>query len=158
MKSKNLAVLVSVSLLAISANAQPAGVYIVIERGTNFIAPNSTNFYFGTYLPAVLSVHDYTNAAFTVTCAADAASTGTVTFRWRKSFDGGSTFEDTPSVSTELTLKGTNRVGALFNVHVPSETHLELYDAWNTNGIAITNISISCNLKMVKWAARRATQ
>jgi hypothetical protein len=153
-----------------AAHAQKAGLYwSMLTGGTNSVPANSTNFYYSltgftdtnsgvTYgPPQIFSVYEYTNVGVTITATPATALNGTVLFKWRLSYDGAQVFEDNPSITVPVTFSGTNRAVGCGSVYVGAATHFELYDAENTNGVAISGVAISYNLKSPKWGAKQVT-
>ena len=167
---------VAAALAACNLQAQRAGLYwsgVFWPGNTNYVAANSTNFYYNipsrtdtnTFIvyqpPQVQSVLEFTNLGVTVRATPLAPISGTAIVRWAKSYDNQNTWEAQPSLSMVVVFDGTNGNGIGVGtgcIDVDMSSHIELWSFENTNGVGLTNVSISYFLKSPKFGAFPATR
>lgn len=181
---KNFAsTLIATAALAVSvftAKAQTSGVYFFAGftglGGTNTLPALSTNYYQTNYVWTQLDLgyhesgfgtvpgspfimcEEFTNIAITLAAVCPSNFTGTVPFRFAKSFDHGATYEAVPSVVIPLTFTGTNRAETSVLAEMIAANELALVDAENTNAFSLTNLYGVVNFKAGKVATRQAVR
>ena len=161
--------LAAFAAVTITASAQRAGLTWMLSPGnTNIVAPLSTNVFVAMAPQPVpgglqtanttLRCDEFDAIGVTILATPSATSTGTVTFKFVKSFDGGTVFEDWPSVAITLTFNGTGQASARAVVDMTGATHLALVAIEDPTSVSITAPTIEANLKSPKRGALTSTQ
>ncbi len=167
---KKLFAIIALAVVTLSASGQKAGLYALVF--SNSVSATSTNLYTsrwaaqdltsepsGIQHPAcIISVSEFENAGLTCTVAPAVSGTGTVTFSFCKSFDGGVIFEDNPSIRKSVTISGLTATHVAESIDTTSVTHLALYSIENAANVNITNATILLNLKSQKRGIRYSVQ
>ena len=179
MRIRNLFTVVvtaALAVFALNANAQRAGLWMMLDGTTNSVAASSTNYYWTNYTPdprtgwylsdgspsligaPFIKVQAFTNAGVTFTVNASGNCSGVATARLSRCMDNLRLFEKTPSIVLQAPFNGTNYAICATNISLPSEMYLALWEIDNTNAVSFTNAYLTFNLKAAKTRTVQSVQ
>jgi uncharacterized membrane protein len=138
------------AVIAILALTMPcaAEVAVINTGATNMVAKNATT---TDNLGSGTKIDRSDNVSIEMRGAGAAAGTSTVTYNWRRSLDGGTTYETTPGFSTAFAQNGLVAVVAVTNMPqsiIGAATHIKLVSIVHGGDTGnLTNASVRVAIK-----------
>jgi hypothetical protein len=123
---KDLLGLLAVNALLALAIPCAAEVSVINTGATNMVAKNATT---TDNLGSGTKIDRAEHVSIEMRGAGAAAGTSSVTYNWRRSLDGGTTYETTPGFSTAFAQNNTTAVVAITNMPqsiIGAATHIKL--------------------------------